>query len=189
MREVRVGVAFGVLAMAAVCGAQGKYVGTGKQGVQLADVGSIPIFSTPFPSMEFPFTPSADWKSALATVQTKITPRDAEVYLDGRFIGRADDFDGWPSFLFLIDGEYGLEFRHLGYEPLTTAVDARPGDYVRVVKSMKAAEGRHEKGRTRAARPTLYRFYGWKDGRVVALEPRLVRGCVVLAPTDDFARP
>ena len=36
-------------------------------------------------------------------------PEEALLYLDGRFIGSADDFDGHPDYLYLEPGVYELE--------------------------------------------------------------------------------
>jgi hypothetical protein len=47
-----------------------------------------------------------------AIVDTDIEPEEALLYLDGRFIGSADDFDGHPDFLYLEPGRYRLECRH-----------------------------------------------------------------------------
>ncbi len=71
----------------------------------------------------YAYYPSAEW----AAIDTDVSPEEARVYLDGRYIGIADDFDGWPDHLYLKRGHYRLEFRLEGYEPLAVDVDARPG--------------------------------------------------------------
>lgn len=52
---------------------------------------------------------------SLYVVDTDIRPGRARLYLDGTFIGRADDFDGGPDFLYLEPGRYRLEARLGGY--------------------------------------------------------------------------
>jgi hypothetical protein len=66
---------------------------------------------------------SRDW----AIVDTDVSPESARVYLDGQYIGTADDFDGFPDYLYLRRGHYRLEFRLDGYQTRTIDVDARPG--------------------------------------------------------------
>jgi hypothetical protein len=66
---------------------------------------------------------SRDW----AIVDTDVSPESARVYLDGQYVGTADDFDGYPDYLYLRTGRYRLEFRLEGYETRTISVDARPG--------------------------------------------------------------
>ncbi len=66
---------------------------------------------------------SRDW----AIVDTDVSPERARVYLDGQYIGTADDFDGYPDYLYLRPGHYRLEFRLDGFQTRTIEVDARPG--------------------------------------------------------------
>jgi len=67
--------------------------------------------------------PSRNW----GVVDTDVSPESARVYLDGQYVGTADDFDGYPDYLYLRTGRYRLEFRLEGYETRTISVDARPG--------------------------------------------------------------
>jgi PEGA domain-containing protein len=67
--------------------------------------------------------PSRNW----AVVDTDVSPESAAVYLDGQYVGTADDFDGYPDYLYLRSGRYRLEFRLEGFENRTITVDARPG--------------------------------------------------------------
>jgi PEGA domain len=67
-----------------------------------------------------------------AAVKTDVDPEEARVYLDGKYIGIADDFDGWPDKLYLRPGHYKLEFRLQGYEPLVLDVHAKAGTSLEV---------------------------------------------------------
>ena len=67
-----------------------------------------------------------------AAVKTDVDPEEARVYLDGKYIGIADNFDGWPDKLYLRPGRYKLEFRRQGYEPLVLNVNAKPGTTLEV---------------------------------------------------------
>ena len=40
-----------------------------------------------------------------AVVKTDVSPEEAQVFLDGKYIGTADDFDGMPDYLYLGAGE------------------------------------------------------------------------------------
>lgn len=59
-------------------------------------------------------------------VKIKVTPRDAEVYVDGYFAGNVDDFDGVFQSLKLETGGYKIEIRKPGYETLTFDVHVQP---------------------------------------------------------------
>lgn len=65
-----------------------------------------------------------------ARVDTDVSPEAAEVFLDGTYIGSADDFDGYPDYLYLEPGKYRLEFRHPFYETLAREVEVRVGQDV-----------------------------------------------------------
>jgi len=56
-----------------------------------------------------------------------VRPRDAEVYIDGDYVGRVDDFDGRLQGLTLETGGYSVEIVAPGLEPLTFDVRITPG--------------------------------------------------------------
>ncbi len=44
-----------------------------------------------------------------------VKPRTAEVWVDGRYIGLVRDFDGYPSFLWLEQGDHTIAISKGGY--------------------------------------------------------------------------
>jgi hypothetical protein len=60
-------------------------------------------------------------------LRLKIKPRDAEVYVDGYYAGRVDDFDGVFQALELETGAYSIEIVAPGYQPITFDVRIQPG--------------------------------------------------------------
>jgi hypothetical protein len=60
------------------------------------------------------------------SLKLKIKPRDAEVYVDGYFVGVVDDFDGIFQKLHIDSGAHRIEVRAPGYEPLTFDVRITP---------------------------------------------------------------
>ncbi|MCA1583367.1 MAG: PEGA domain-containing protein [Acidobacteria bacterium] len=52
-------------------------------------------------------------------VRLRVSPRDAEVFVDGYYAGIVDDFDGTFQGLRLDPGGYRIEVRKPGFEPLT----------------------------------------------------------------------
>jgi len=65
----------------------------------------------------------------LAAVDTDVDPEHARVLLDGEVIGSADDFDGYPDYLYLKPGHYTVEFTLQGYRSEKVEIDAQPGRY------------------------------------------------------------
>jgi hypothetical protein len=62
----------------------------------------------------------------LGSLKIKVTPRDAEVYVDGYFAGHVDDFDGFWQSLKLDSGGYRIEIRKPGFETLQFDVQLQP---------------------------------------------------------------
>ncbi len=63
----------------------------------------------------------------LAIVNTDVRPKDARVYLDDRFVGRARYLDGKPGYLYLAPGSYRLELRCDGYQTVSIVLAAEAG--------------------------------------------------------------
>jgi hypothetical protein len=61
------------------------------------------------------------------SIKLKVKPREAEVYVDGYYMGQVDDFDGVFQRLDLEAGAHRIEIRASGYQPLTFEVRVAPG--------------------------------------------------------------
>jgi len=59
-------------------------------------------------------------------LRLKIKPRNAEVYVDGYYVGIVDDFDGLFQRLHIESGAHRIEVRAPGYEPLVFEVKITP---------------------------------------------------------------
>lgn len=95
---------------------------------------------------------------------------EAEVYLDGQYIGTADDFDGYPDYLYLEQGQYRLEFRLDGYETRTIDLQAQAGTKVGIDERLRKIPGAgmdRPSGR-RDSDGSVQRFWGRSGG---ALRP------------------
>jgi hypothetical protein len=62
----------------------------------------------------------------IGTVRLKVTPRDAEVWVDNYFAGYVDDFDGIFQSLKLEIGGHRIEIRKPGFAPLQFDVQVQP---------------------------------------------------------------
>jgi hypothetical protein len=62
----------------------------------------------------------------IGTVRLKVTPRDAEVWVDNFFAGYVDDFDGIFQSLKLEIGGHRIEIRKPGFAPLQFDVHVQP---------------------------------------------------------------
>jgi hypothetical protein len=100
----------------------------------------------------------------LAVVDTNIHPKHTRLYLDGRFIGLADDFDGYPGFLFLKPGRYQLECQLGGYRTEVVKIEAEAGyryDTRFRMERLKGTQKEHWWERPDRPKP-LNRLYGPK---------------------------
>lgn len=77
---------------------------------------------------------------AFAVVDTDISPEKARVFLDGEEIGKADNFDGFPDYLYVTPGEHTIEFRAEGCRPLLVRLNARGGMYYGLERSLARLE-------------------------------------------------
>ncbi|MFI5118805.1 MAG: PEGA domain-containing protein, partial [Thermoanaerobaculia bacterium] len=77
-----------------------------------------------------------------AIVKTDVSPEEAMVFLDGKYIGTADDFDGMPDYLYLGPGKYHLEFRLPNYATFATDLDVTRGQRVHLDQKLKLEPGK-----------------------------------------------
>ena len=95
-------------------GSYGSYGGYGAYGYPAYGYGS---YGYGYPSSYSTFADGA--------LRLKIKPRDAQVFVDGYFVGIVDDFDGVFQRLHLPSGPHRIEVRAPGYETLTFDVQIR----------------------------------------------------------------
>jgi hypothetical protein len=73
-------------------------------------------------------------------VKLKVQPKEAEVYVDGFFVGVVDDFDGAFQHLTVKVGEpHRIEIRRAGYETLGFEVKVEPDQTVTYRGEMQKA--------------------------------------------------
>lgn len=63
----------------------------------------------------------------VGALDTDISPEKAEIYIDGKYVGIADDFDGFPAYLWLEEGTYDVAAYMPGYKTLSRQVSVYPG--------------------------------------------------------------
>ncbi len=65
-----------------------------------------------------------------------VSPEKAEVYVDGNLVGRADDFDGFPDYLWLPKGTYDVVIYMDGYQTIARQYTIYPGMVIDVEDRM-----------------------------------------------------
>jgi 23S rRNA pseudouridine2605 synthase len=72
--------------------------------------------------------PYGSYGYPVGELRLKVHPRDAQVFIDGYYAGRVDEFDGVFQSLRLEEGEYQVEIVSPGYQPLAIDVRIFPGE-------------------------------------------------------------
>ena len=78
--------------------------------------------------------------SVYGDVRTEITPKQAEVYVDGFYAGTAGDFDGVFKRLHLMPGGHAITLYLPGYRTVTHDVYVRPDSTVKMSDTMERLE-------------------------------------------------
>jgi len=73
-----------------------------------------------------------------AGVSFDITPADAEVYVDGGYVGHVSDFGPQSTPLNVTPGRHRVEIRRAGYHPLSFDTDATAGQVIPYQGTMEA---------------------------------------------------
>jgi hypothetical protein len=73
-------------------------------------------------------------------LDTDISPERAEVWVDGERVGVADDFDGFPDFLWLENGTYDVVFYAPGHQTLARQYSIYGGQVIDVEDRMQPGE-------------------------------------------------
>jgi hypothetical protein len=92
-----------------------------------------PYYSTAYPyggygyALPPPVYVSAVPGYAYGGVRIQDAPPDAQVFVDGYYVGVVDDFDGPFQHVNLTAGPHQIEIRAAGYQPITFDVNVQPG--------------------------------------------------------------
>ena len=87
----------------------------------------VPVYGYGAPTAPVYITPTS---TAYGGITFEISPVDADVYVDGQYVGQVRDFDGVGAPLNLMAGRHRVELSAPGYEPLSFDVDVVPGQLV-----------------------------------------------------------
>ncbi len=69
-----------------------------------------------------------------------LRPKKAEIYVDGTYVGVADQYDGFPTYLWLEAGTYEIAFYKEGYETVFRQYTVYPGVTIDVSDRMRPGE-------------------------------------------------
>ncbi len=94
-----------------------------------------------------------------------VAPGRTQVWLDGRYTGTVDDFDGFPEYLWLDRGTYDLVLFLDGYKTVARQITVRPG-------SVMSIDDRLERGESVRPEDLATKTHDRRDERVRSEEER-----------------
>ena len=80
--------------------------------------------------------PGAD----MGALDMDVRPEEAEIYINGEYVGIADQFDGFPRYLWLEEGTYRVVLYREGYRTTAREFDVKPGVVFQVKTKMEKGE-------------------------------------------------
>lgn len=83
--------------------------------------------------------PAAD--ASFAELKIIIVPDRAAVFMDGQFVGHANEFDHWGQGLRAAPGEHKVTVALPGYLPFQTALSLHPGQKLRIATTLSKGSG------------------------------------------------
>ena len=81
----------------------------------------------------------------------KVKPGKAEVWVDGRFVGRAKDLDGRPSYLWLDEGAHTVAVYRQGYVTFEKRLEVTGGEVRELKLRLERGESKHPMAATAAS--------------------------------------
>ncbi|MGH9314437.1 MAG: PEGA domain-containing protein [Vicinamibacterales bacterium] len=99
----------------------------GFSGYGFYPYGFYPYGFYPYGSYRYgPYPYAPYWFDGSSDVRIQVWPRDAEVYVDGRFAGKVDDFDGMFQRLRVEPGGHEIVLYHERYQTITEKLYLSP---------------------------------------------------------------
>lgn len=84
-----------------------------------------PVYIAPPPA--YPPPPVLEPPPALGYLRSEVTPPEAQLFVDGAYLGRADEFTG-ARLLALTPGLHRVEVVHLGFAPYMAELEIQVGE-------------------------------------------------------------
>jgi len=84
-----------------------------------------PVYVAPPPA--YPPPPAPEPLPALGYLRSEVSPPEAQLFVDGAYLGRAGEFTG-ARLLALLPGRHRVEVVHPGFAPYTAELEVRVGE-------------------------------------------------------------
>lgn len=91
----------------------------------------------------YPPVYSGEPGTGYGALDTDVWPARTQIWIDGKYVGFVDQFDGFPRYLWLADGTYDVVFYHEGFETLARQYSVYPGLVIDVEDRLERGEAIH----------------------------------------------
>ena len=79
-------------------------------------------------------------RASMGALDLDLKPGDTQIWLNGQYIGVADNFDGWPQYLWLEEGDYHFVFFYEGRRTIAREYHVYPGVVLDVEDRLERGE-------------------------------------------------
>ena len=76
----------------------------------------------------------------LGALDLNVKPKNTQIYLNGRYIGVTDNFDGIPRYLWLEEGTHEVIFYNEGYKTVLHEFIIRPGAVMKIKQRLQRGD-------------------------------------------------
>lgn len=78
--------------------------------------------------------------AGMGAVELNVKPNRADVWVDGKYVGEARDLDGYPSYLWLAEGEHRLAVHKGGFLVFDEPINVRRGMKTQIKLKMQPGD-------------------------------------------------
>jgi hypothetical protein len=78
--------------------------------------------------------------AGMGAVELNVKPNRADVWVDGKYVGEARDLDGYPSYLWLAEGEHRLAVHKGGFLVFDEPINVQRGMKTQIKLKMQPGD-------------------------------------------------
>jgi len=124
-----------------------------------------PYYSYPYYSGYSGYYPGGYYYDGFGEIRAEVKPSAARVYVDGDYVGVADDYDGWWQRLRLDPGKHRIVFRAPGCVPYAVTMRILPGQDYHIKYQMQPGQDLIDEGAMRLPKEEYERQYSRRNDR------------------------
>ncbi len=117
-----------------------RFYGGGFHGLYHGFYGPYGYLHGSYRGQEGGLNPTQARMMGWGAIDLSVKPGKAEVWVDGRYLGTARDFDGIPTYLWLEQGDHEMTIYRGGFETFTEFVSITAGEVIKLKLKLEPGE-------------------------------------------------